>query len=155
MKKEFTTGEMEYLRALSAVANVTPTRIVYSEGFKRNFVHEYMNGKKPTAIFRDAGLPVVIIGRKRIERCTYRWIREVRYEDDMSMNDETCGPRNAANTEYALLTEAEGLVKSLSLILSRAERIVDKLRDELAEGDARATHDETRGHQNRNTGQPR
>lgn len=150
MRRKFTPDEISYLRGLWAVSTVTPTRIIYSEGFKRKFVHEYKNGKKPTAIFRGAGLPVVIIGRKRIERCTYRWIRESRYEDDTSMDDETREPQNAARAEYTLLTEAESLVKSLSLILSRAERIADELR-ELREGDMKTTHDETREPQTGNT----
>ena len=66
------------------------------------------------------------------------------------MDDETREPQNAARAEYTLLTEAESLVKSLSLILSRAERIADELR-ELREGDMKTTHDETREPQTGNT----
>lgn len=64
-----------YLRGLWAVSNVTPTRIIYSDEFKRYFLREHGKGRGVTEIFRNAGLPVPIIGRKRIERCAARWVR--------------------------------------------------------------------------------
>ena len=57
------------------MSNVTPTRIIYSDEFKEYFLHEHGKGRGPTEIFRDAGLPVPIIGGKRIERCVARWVR--------------------------------------------------------------------------------
>ena len=68
--KKFTDAEIAYLRGLKAVDNVTTNRIIYSEEFKRHFLREYWNGRKPTEIFRDAGLPVILLGCKRIERRT-------------------------------------------------------------------------------------
>ena len=75
MRREFTPDEISYLRGLWAVSNVTPTRIIYSDEFKEYFLREHGKGRGPTEIFRDAGLPVLIIGRKRIERCVARWVR--------------------------------------------------------------------------------
>jgi len=34
---------------------------------------EYLNGKKPTQIFREAGFDPAILGSKRIERSSARW----------------------------------------------------------------------------------
>lgn len=75
MRRKFTPDEISYLRGLWAVSNVTPTRIIYSDEFKEYFLREHGKGRGPTEIFRDAGLPVPIIGRKRIERCVARWGR--------------------------------------------------------------------------------
>lgn len=75
MRRKFTPDEISYLRGLWAVSNVTPTRIIYSDEFKGYFLREHGKGRGPTEIFRDAGLPVLIIGRKRIERCVARWVR--------------------------------------------------------------------------------
>ena len=58
-----------------SMSNVTPTRIIYSDEFKRYFLREHGKGRGVTEIFRNAGLPVLIIGGKRIERCTARWGR--------------------------------------------------------------------------------
>ena len=57
------------------MSNVTPTRIIYSDEFKRYFLREHGKGRGVTEIFRDVGLPVPIIGRRRSERCTARWVR--------------------------------------------------------------------------------
>ena len=51
------------------MSNVTPTRIIYSDEFKRYFLREHGKGRGVTEIFRNAGLLALIIGRKRIERC--------------------------------------------------------------------------------------
>lgn len=75
MRREFTPDEISYLRGLWAVSNVTPTRIIYSDEFKRYFLREHGKGRGVTEIFRNAGLPVPIIGRKRIECCAARWVR--------------------------------------------------------------------------------
>lgn len=75
MRREFTPDEISYLRGLWAVSNVTPTRIIYSDEFKRYFLREHGKGRGVTEIFRNAGLPVPIIGGKRIERCAARWVR--------------------------------------------------------------------------------
>lgn len=57
------------------MSNVTPTRIIYSDEFKRYFLREHGKGRGVTEIFRNAGLLALIIGRKRIERCAARWVR--------------------------------------------------------------------------------
>lgn len=154
MRRKFTPDEISYLRGLWAVSTVTPTRIIYSEGFKRKFVHEYKNGKKPTAIFRDEGLPVVIIGRKRIERCTYRWIREGRYQDHMLPNDETDGSYSVKRNEVECgrCAELESLMVSLSSALSRASQIIDMIRDELHDTHVKASDGEMSWSQTKKTG---
>ena len=47
------------------MSNVTPTRIIYSDEFKRYFLREHGKGRGVTEIFRNAGLPVLIIGGNR------------------------------------------------------------------------------------------
>ena len=44
-----------------------PDRITYSREFKHHFMREYLSGKKPTEIFREAGFDPRMIGSKRIE----------------------------------------------------------------------------------------
>jgi len=126
MTREFTDSEIRYLRSLRAVDTVTPTRIIYSSEFKKRFLREYLNGKSPSAIFRDAGLPNVIVGRKRIERCTARWARDEREEHDTSL----CAPDPDSENVDMLLDETRKLVDDLSAALLRVERIIDMLKRE-------------------------
>lgn len=65
--------ELQMLRDLPAVANVSKDRITYSNVFKQVCVIRYLAGESPTKIFREAGLPPELIGYKRIERSVARW----------------------------------------------------------------------------------
>ena len=65
--------ELQMLRDLPAVANVSKDRITYSTAFKQVCVIRYLAGESPTKIFREAGLPPELIGYKRIERSVARW----------------------------------------------------------------------------------
>ncbi len=124
--KKFTDAEIAYLRGLKAVDNVTTNRIIYSEEFKRHFLREYWNGRKPTEIFRDAGLPVILLGRKRIERCTYRWVREGRnleYSTGLENKSEEMIPNDKQGTMLALM-ETRNLLGDLATALNRLERII-------------------------------
>ena len=126
MTREFTDSEIRYLRSLRAVDTVTPTRIIYSSEFKKRFLREYLNGKSPSAIFRDAGLPNVIVGRKRIERCTHRWITVEREKRAAGVP----APDPDSENVDMLLDETRKLVDDLSAALLRVERIIDMLKHE-------------------------
>ncbi len=65
--------ELEQLKKSPHVLGAEEHRIVYSTDFKLHFMKEYLNGKGPTQIFREAGLDPAILGSKRIERATSRW----------------------------------------------------------------------------------
>ena len=54
--------ELQMLRDLPAVANVSKDRITYSNAFKQVCVIRYLAGESPTKIFREAGLPPELIG---------------------------------------------------------------------------------------------
>lgn len=69
----FSVDELQMLRDLPAVANVSKDRITYSNAFKQVCVIRYLAGESPTKIFREAGLPPELIGYKRIERSVARW----------------------------------------------------------------------------------
>ena len=64
----FTKAEMETLLRNPYVADVNEKSISYSTEFKFLFMNEYIKGKRPTQIFRDAGFDIGILGSKRIER---------------------------------------------------------------------------------------
>ena len=80
--------ELQMLRDLPVVANVSKDRITYSNAFKQVCVIRYLAGESPTKIFREAGLPPELIGYKRIERSVARWkaavLKSVSGSSDMS-----------------------------------------------------------------------
>ncbi len=70
---KLTAEEIQILRENPHVLTVDERRIVYTEEFKQHFMQEYLAGKRPTGIFRDAGFTTELLGSKRIERSTARW----------------------------------------------------------------------------------
>ena len=64
----FSDEEIQLLRGLPAVSNVTRDRITYSDTFRQVCTIRYLAGESPTKIFREAGLPPELVGYKRIER---------------------------------------------------------------------------------------
>lgn len=69
----FSDEEIQLLRGLPAVSNVTRDRITYSDTFRQVCTIRYLAGESPTKIFREAGLPPELVGYKRIERRVARW----------------------------------------------------------------------------------
>ena len=67
------SAEMEILQKNPYVADVNRQRILYTYEFKCFFMEQYLAGKRPVDIFRQAGFDVPMLGEKRIERATARW----------------------------------------------------------------------------------
>ena len=65
---------LEQLRKNEYVLSATPKRIIYTKTFKQFFIEKYQEGFKPTEIFKMGGFDVAVIGYKRIERASERWI---------------------------------------------------------------------------------
>ena len=68
-----TEEEIKILSQNKYVEIVSSHSIKYTYKFKCHFITELQAGKKPTQIFREAGLDPAILGSKRIERATARW----------------------------------------------------------------------------------
>lgn len=109
------------------MSNVTPTRIIYSDEFKRYFLREHGKGRGVTEIFRNAGLPVPIIGRKRIERCAARWVRPDRVDGSMVPAPPE---EDGLSTDERILAATRDLLDGLFELLSRTERIIHLLEEE-------------------------
>lgn len=75
-RETFSASEMRYLSSLEAVRRVTPKRIYYTDAFRDEVVRRYRRGDRPVRIFRDHGLDPMLIGHKRVERATERWLRD-------------------------------------------------------------------------------
>ncbi|WP_405738563.1 HTH domain-containing protein [Anaerovibrio slackiae] len=67
------SAEMDVLKKNPYVEDVNRQRILYIYEFKCFFMEQYLAGKRPVDIFRQAGFDVPMLGEKRIERATARW----------------------------------------------------------------------------------
>ena len=67
------SAEMDVLKKNPYVEDVNRQRILYTYEFKCFFMEQYLAGKRPVDIFRQAGFDVPMLGEMRIERATARW----------------------------------------------------------------------------------
>ena len=65
--------EVVILQENPYVEFVSRQRIMYTYEFKCLFIEQYLAGRRPVDIFRQAGFDVSVLGEKRIERATARW----------------------------------------------------------------------------------
>lgn len=95
----FTMEEIEALLRNPNVLNANERSISYSPVFKLRFMEEYLNGKRPVQIFREAGFDIKMLGSKRIERACARWKE--------SYQSGTLGEFNAVLEKISPKTEIE------------------------------------------------
>ena len=124
--KYFTEEEIEYLSSNIYVESVNEKQITYTIEFKQFFVREYMNGKGPTLIFESVGLYKRILGAKRIEKATSRWMKA--YENGTLDVSATLLNRHpvlkAKNiTDKELIRRQEAKIKLLELEVELLQKI--------------------------------
>ena len=129
--KYFTEEEIEYLSSNIYVESVNEKQITYTIEFKQFFVREYMNGKGPTLIFESVGLYKRILGAKRIEKATSRWMKA--YENGTLDVSATLPNRHpvlkAKNiTDKELIRRQEAKIKLLELEVELLKKIALKER---------------------------
>lgn len=124
--KYFIEEEIEYLSSNIYVESVNEKQITYTIEFKQFFVREYMNGKGPTLIFESVGLYKRILGAKRIEKATSRWMKA--YENGTLDVSATLPNRHpvlkAKNiTDKELIRRQEAKIKLLELEVELLKKI--------------------------------
>ena len=124
--KYFTEEEIEYLSSNIYVESVNEKQITYTIEFKQFFVREYMNGKGPTLIFESVGLYKRMLGAKRIEKATSRWMKA--YENgtlDVSATLPNRHPVLKAKkiTDKELIRRQEAKIKLLELEVELLKKI--------------------------------
>ena len=121
-KAEFSKKEISALKKNRYVVNVSRSRITYSEEFKARFIREYLDGRKPTEIFRDAGFDVSVLGSKRIERSSARW-REMYLPDAVQKTKDTNREKSREKRVSVVEDTISGLKQKLSELNQTAENL--------------------------------
>ena len=126
----FTKEEMEILLRNPYVSDVNEKSISYSTEFKFLFMEEYIEGKRPTQIFRDAGFDIRILGSKRIERACARW-KESYQSGTLGERSAVLGKTSPQNESTDLSEKMESGKKYTIDRCRQQEEIIKKLRAEI------------------------
>ena len=123
---KLTEAERVALRENPYVLDVSETSIAYSNEFKFLFMEEYLKGKTPTQIFRDAGFDIKMLGSKRIERAAARW-RES-YESGTLGSKQACiSDNNKITYRECSVEPSQNWARALAKQCNQQEKEIQKL----------------------------
>lgn len=74
-KKLFSNKDIEILSNNRYVLNISEKAITYTNEFKIHFIAEYSKVKTSRIIFEEAGFDTDIIGARRIDCASNRWLK--------------------------------------------------------------------------------
>ena len=119
VSKALTKVDLEKIKNNKYVSKVSHGRIYYTEEFKDWFRIQYMAGKSPVVIFREAGFDTVKLGNKRIERASANWrkkykIPSLQYDRERrkEVTEALFNSIEEYNREISRLKEQINLLKS-------------------------------------------
>ena len=87
----FTLEHQKLLKMNPHIEKVSEKSITYKDSFKLIAIEEYMKGKTPSEIFRQAGINPEIIGRDNPKRCLRRWRNSYYKHGDIGLLGEKRG----------------------------------------------------------------
>ncbi len=121
----FSEKDVETLSKNPNVLRVSDKSITYSDDFKKYFVEEYLEGKLPRVIFEEAGFDLNIIGQKRFEQATHRWMKSFRKNGIVGLRD-TRG-ENSSHSRVKELSQDE-IIKRQDAKIKLLEEQVEMLK---------------------------
>ena len=124
-KTTFTENEVKLLSGNKYIKKISTKAITYSFSFKEHFVKEIELGKSARSIFEDAGLPVSILGIKRIQTARNRWMKAYYESDKLGLEDSRS--RNTGRPLKRELTDKEQIEK-LKAELEYANGVIEYLK---------------------------
>lgn len=113
----FGQTEIDELRKNINVQKVSEKSITYSDEFKRKFIEEYINGKSAKIIFEEADLKIDMIGTKRCQQTTHRWMKTYNKDGLVGLRDtrkENLGrPTDIPLSKNQIIERQESKIKLL------------------------------------------
>lgn len=121
-------NEITILKKNPNVQDASETRILYTNKFKYHFMKEYLEGKRPTQIFVEAGFDAKILGSKRIECAASRWRESYAAGTLGSYQDGTIRKQQRIDVENLLnKTTHEECIR----IIKKQQAEIDRLKAEI------------------------
>ena len=108
----FTDYQVRMLRSNPCVKFATPRYISFTKEFMEEFVFLHSEGQTRYEIFESHGLPVEVIGKKRIKRTTANWI--AKSNSGIKLSDERGGRAKARDlTQEEIIARQQAKIEML------------------------------------------
>ena len=108
----FTDDQVRMLRSNPWVKSATPKYVSFTKEFMEEFIFLHSEGQTRYEIFESHGLPVEVIGKKRIKRTTANWI--AKSNSGIELSDERGGrPRTRGLTQEEIIARQQAKIEML------------------------------------------
>lgn len=108
----FTDDQVRMLRSNPCVKSATPSYVSFTKEFMEEFVSLHSEGQTRYEIFESHGLPVEVIGKKRIKRTTANWI--AKSNSGIGLSDVRGGrPRTRDLTQEEIIARQQAKIEML------------------------------------------
>ena len=109
----FTDDQVRMLRSNPWVKSATPRYVSFTKEFMEEFIFLHSEGQTRYEIFESHGLPVEVIGKKRIQKATGNWI--AKSNSGVELSDEKRGgrPRTRELTKDELIARQQAKIEML------------------------------------------
>lgn len=108
----FTDEQVSLLRSNPWVKSATPKYVSFTKAFMEEFISLHSKGQTRYEIFESHGLPVEVIGKKRIKKTTGNWI--AKSNSGIELSDENKGrPRTRDLTKDEVIARQKAKIEML------------------------------------------
>ena len=108
----FTDEQVSSLQSNPWVKSATPKYVSFTKAFMEEFINLHSKGLTRYEIFESHGLPVEVIGKKRIKTATDNWI--AKSNSGVELSDEKTGrPRTRELTKDELIAMQKAKIEML------------------------------------------
>ena len=108
----FTDDQVRMLRSNPCVKSATPNYVSFTKEFMEEFILLHSEGQTRYEIFESHGLPVEVIGKKRIKRTTANWI--AKSNSGIGLSDVKGGrPRTRGLTQEEIIARQQAKIEML------------------------------------------
>ena len=108
----FTDEQVSLLRSNPWVKSVTPKYISFTKEFMEEFIFLHSKGQTRYEIFESHGLPVEVIGKKRILKTTGNWV--AKSNSGIELSDKRGGrPRTRDLTKEEIIARQQAKIEML------------------------------------------
>ena len=108
----FTAEQVSLLRSNPWVKSATPRYVSFTKEFMEEFIDLHSKGLTRYEIFESHGLPVEVIGKKRILKTTGNWVAKSNSGIELS-DEKGCRPRTRDLTLEEIIARQQAKIEML------------------------------------------
>lgn len=116
------------LRGNRWVERITDSQIIYTYKFKLEAVEEYLRGKRPDNIFKEAGIPVDLLLKDYARNCLKRWVKQYKEHGLDALKEDKRGTAKGPMKGRPKKIDADLTYEELKAIVQIQTEVIETLK---------------------------